>query len=85
MLDPVEGGWIHAHENIAVKDVESTKDDIVKTFTKLANGDEQDTRNQRSVECQHLERVKSYAPGVMHCVLDIYLPPPTPISPVQEG
>lgn len=85
VLDPVEGGWIHAHENIAVKDVESTKDDIVKTFTKLANGDEQDTRNQRSVECQHLERVKSYAPGVMHCVLDIYLPPPTPISPVQEG
>lgn len=33
-----------------------------------------------TVECVHFEQVKSYAPGVVHCVLDIaILPTPTPI------
>lgn len=69
LLDPVEGGWIHAHENIAVKEIESTKDEIVEIFTKWVND------QRRKVECHHLERVKTYAPGVMHCVLDIYISP----------
>ncbi|KAI9875189.1 MAG: hypothetical protein M1830_008773 [Pleopsidium flavum] len=85
VLDPGLGGWIHAHENIAVEDIGSRTVEIVDIFTTLVNGDERDARKQRKVECQHLERVKSYAPGVMHCVLDIYIsPPPKPISPEQE-
>ncbi len=69
VLDPVEGGWIHAHENIAVKELGSTRDEIVGVFTELVDDD------RRKVECQHLEQVKTYAPGIMHCVLDIYIPP----------
>ena len=66
----VTGGWIHAHENIAKKDIESRKAEIVDTFRGLAR-----KRFEAKVECEHVELVKSYAPGVMHCVLDIAISP----------
>ena len=68
VLDPT-GGWIHAHENIAKKDIESRKAEIVDIFRGLAR-----KRFEAKVECEHVELVKSYAPGVMHCVLDIAIP-----------
>ncbi|KAL9122804.1 MAG: hypothetical protein Q9187_000649 [Circinaria calcarea] len=73
VLDPVEGGWVHAHENIAIEDIEARRDQIVKLFERLLI--EHGAKPHRTVECQHLEKVKSYAPGVMHCVLDIYIGP----------
>ncbi|MCJ1318853.1 hypothetical protein MMC15_004185 [Xylographa vitiligo] len=73
VLDPVLGGWVHAHENIAVGDIESRKADIVARFDALANPDV--ANPQHVVCCEHLERVKSYAPGVIHCVLDIHIAP----------
>lgn len=69
VLDPT-GGWIHAHENVAKKDIESRKDEIVEIFTQLAG--------RWTIECEHVERVKSYAPGVMHCVFDIAIMPIDP-------
>ncbi|KZF19429.1 hypothetical protein L228DRAFT_263758 [Xylona heveae TC161] len=30
---------------------------------------------ERAIVCTHVERVKTYAPGVMHCVLDVYISP----------
>ena len=66
----VTGGWIHAHENIAMKDVESRKAEIVDIFHGLAR-----QRFEAKVECEHVELVKSYAPGVMHCVFDIAISP----------
>ncbi|MCJ1416148.1 hypothetical protein MMC32_002483 [Xylographa parallela] len=73
VLDPTIGGWVHAHENIAVEDIESRKADIVARFDALANPDA--ANPQCIVCCEHLERVKSYAPGVIHCVLDIHITP----------
>ena len=73
VLDPTIGGWVHAHENIAVGDIESRKADIVARFDALANPDA--ANPQCIVCCEHLERVKSYAPGVIHCVLDIHITP----------
>lgn len=71
-LDPREGGWIHAHENIAKRDIEQRKCEIVNTFTDLVKEVHgPDDVINRLVSCEHLERVKSYAPGVIHCVLDI--------------
>ena len=69
VLDPA-GGWIHAHENIARKDVESRKAEIVEIFRELAR-----KRSGSDARCEHLEVVKSYAPGVVHCVLDIAISP----------
>jgi len=74
VLDPVHGGWIHAHENIAVKDIESRKKQIVDIFTALAENNH-GRHPRRKVHCEHLERVKDYAPGVVHCVLDISITP----------
>lgn len=71
VLDPT-GGWIHAHENIAKADIESRKEEIVETFKQLVEKRwVQQFELDREVKCEHVEQVKSYAPGIMHCVLDI--------------
>lgn len=80
VLDPTQGGWIHAHENIAVHAFESRQTEIVQDFRNLvkrhhhhSKEDEEDDQQQWQVECVHFERVKTYAPGVFHCVLDIFI------------
>jgi tRNA wybutosine-synthesizing protein 2 len=73
VLDPGLGGWVHAHENIASGEIEERRKEIVGIFDVLANGGSIAPVYQ--VHCQHLERVKSYAPGVIHCVLDICIAP----------
>ena len=71
-LDPQYGGWIHAHENIAKKEIEQRKRKIVNIFTDLVREVHGlDNVFRPFVSCEHLQRVKSYAPGVIHCVLDI--------------
>lgn len=71
VLDPI-GGWIHAHENIAKADIKNRKEEVVEIFKRLVK----ETRGQRlevqwQVKCEHVEQVKSYAPGIVHCVLDV--------------
>ena len=79
-LDPAEGGWVHAHENIAKNDVESRQAEIVREFERLV-AQVYGPNHGRKVECEHLERVKSYSPHVIHCVLDIaVIPVKTPAS-----
>jgi tRNA wybutosine-synthesizing protein 2 len=82
LLDEARGGWVHVHENIAVKDVELRRDEILTTFrgflseVSSIHGDNAHTepmRVPRTVECQHVQRVKSFAPGVAHYVLDIWI------------
>ena len=70
-LDPM-GGWIHAHENIAKADIDTRKEEVVAVFSRLVNkyyG--QRLQSQQEVKCEHVEHVKNYAPGIVHCVLDI--------------
>lgn len=78
VLDSIQGGWIHAHENIAIRDFECRRMEIVQDFRNLVERhhhhgkeDEGDEQQQWQVECVHFEQVKTYAPGVVHCVLDI--------------
>ena len=73
VLDPVLGGWVHAHENIGVGDVERRRGEVVRVFEGIVR--EVRAGAGARVECRHLQRVKSYAPGVMHCVLDMYIGP----------
>ena len=67
VLDEHQGGWIHVHENIRKSDIDARKAEIVDIFKRLTDGKSGICR----VSCDHLERVKSYAPGIIHCVLDI--------------
>ena len=70
------GGWIHVHENIAKKDIETRREEIVEVFSVLVEARYgQEFSEQRKIICEHLELIKSYAPGVMHCVLDIRVSP----------
>ena len=79
-LDPADGGWVHAHENIAKNDIEDRKLEVVQIFERLVM-QVYGPDHGRKVECEHLERVKSYSPHVIHCVLDIaIIPVKTPAS-----
>lgn len=75
VLDPAEGGWVHAHENIGVKNIERRKREIVEMFTELTDKYCGRYYSHRRVYCEHVERVKGYAPGVIHYVLDIAIGP----------
>lgn len=95
-LDPIQGGWIHVHENISTNSFNHRQKEITGIFKQLVESnhhhrhqDHQDHHHhhrgkayvsQWTVECLHFEQVKNFAPGVVHCVLDIailpLLPPP---------
>ncbi|KAI9668105.1 MAG: hypothetical protein M1821_000925 [Bathelium mastoideum] len=84
VLDPVEGGWLHLHENIAAKDIQQRSREILEQVRWLANCSldrEGASENgvSRTLDLQDVAQVKTFAPGVMHCVLDIFLHP-TPLS-----
>ena len=74
VLDPLRGGWIHAHENVADGDIERRKKGILEIFRKLAEK-WYGGSSKRMVRCEHAERVKNFAPGVVHCVFDIGIEP----------
>ncbi|KAL8650159.1 MAG: hypothetical protein Q9210_003984 [Variospora velana] len=75
VLDPMEGGWIHAHENVAAKDIQQRKSEVVNIVRGLSYQHRVQSAPSFIVECQHIEKVKSYAPGVIHCVFDIAILP----------
>ena len=75
VLDPA-GGWIHVHENVAKKDIEDKTKEVVGIFNRLVMKHYvHEPEKQRRFECDHVEQIKSYAPGVMHYVLDISVSP----------
>ncbi|KAH7068920.1 S-adenosyl-L-methionine-dependent methyltransferase [Paraphoma chrysanthemicola] len=70
LLDREHGGWIHLHENLNINAIESRKSDIESEFrTYIQVGVE------RQVTVEWVEKVKMYAPGVVHCVFDVYIGP----------
>ncbi|RFU31423.1 hypothetical protein B7463_g4920, partial [Scytalidium lignicola] len=62
-------GWLHLHENIGVNDVDQRKMEIQELFQRWMKEDS----DERNAEVQHVEYVKTFAPGVWHCVLDLYI------------
>ncbi len=83
ILDPIDGGWIHVHENLAADSVNEQAQDIVSQIQKLASqlfrdgvlmeSVDQTSNSEPIVLLEHVEIVKSYAPRVLHCVLDIWV------------
>ena len=62
-------GWLHLHENVGVDDIETRKVEIRQMLEKWLA----ESKDDRRVEMEHVERVKTFAPGVWHCVFDVYL------------
>ncbi|KAB8073999.1 S-adenosyl-L-methionine-dependent methyltransferase [Aspergillus leporis] len=75
MVDTEKGGWIHVHENVDVQEIEQTKEDITAKIGKLRARVLGLQNAVGTAECRHVEQVKTYAPGVMHCVYDMKLLP----------
>lgn len=72
-LDPLQGGWIHAHENVRARDIEQKKEEIVERFKALVHVHYGSQRF--SITCSHVETVKSYGPAINHMVFDIAVLP----------
>lgn len=74
-LDPELVGSIHVHENLAIREIEVKSEEIADEMQKLLNAlpeTRAEGRGRKSIAIlEHVERVKTFAPGVMHCVLDI--------------
>ncbi|KAL1874676.1 S-adenosylmethionine-dependent methyltransferase [Paecilomyces lecythidis] len=76
LLDRRYGGWAHVHENVDIRQIDEKRDSIIAEFKSLSSLFDKETISPgslTSVQCQHVEQVKTYAPGVMHCVFDIEL------------
>ncbi|KAJ5101730.1 hypothetical protein NUU61_003952 [Penicillium alfredii] len=73
MLDLQSGGWLHVHENVDIREIDQKKRDIVEEISRLRTrvAGEQAALYEPVAHCCHVEHVKTYAPGVMHCVFDI--------------
>jgi tRNA wybutosine-synthesizing protein 2 len=71
MLDTKQGGWIHVHENVATQDIETMQREVESKFQDLVTAT--DGTHGRRVSLDHVERVKMYAPGVVHCVFDVWV------------
>ena len=61
------GGWLHIHMNVEKENVQAWSDETVHALKQFA----QDSGRNWSIEAKHIERVKSYSPGVLHVVLDV--------------
>ncbi|KAF9886392.1 hypothetical protein FE257_011537 [Aspergillus nanangensis] len=76
LIDNEKGGWIHVHENVNMQQVEEKKEQVTREVGRLRSKILGYPSPAESVAaCRHIEHVKTYAPGVMHCVFDIELLP----------
>jgi tRNA wybutosine-synthesizing protein 2 len=80
-LDVRAGGWIHAHENVGEVEMEARRAEVEGIFGRLmrewedeeSEGLSEAGRKRREVKVVHVERVKLYAPGVVHVVFDVWV------------
>ena len=59
--------------NISKDKLEVWRDEALESLRSLAKA----MGRSWTVHCHHLERVKSYSPGVLHVVLDVHCSPLT--------
>ena len=63
------GGWMHVHENVKESSIQDFAKTLVKDISLIAKGT---YHKDWEVECRHIEKVKSYAPRIIHVVFDIF-------------
>eukprot|EP01031_Cornospumella_fuschlensis_P028786 gene28786-34751_t len=66
-----DGGVIHIHENVHEKEIVSFTEEARSEIERLSR----DAGKEMQVRVGHVERVKSYAPRVLHVVVDLYCVP----------
>jgi tRNA wybutosine-synthesizing protein 2 len=68
ILDARYDGWVHVHENFLVEEIELKAEGTRQELQSLLA---EQRKGEVRVGVEHINRLKSYAPGVMHCVIDI--------------
>ncbi|KAH8122710.1 Metallo-dependent phosphatase-like protein [Trichoderma asperelloides] len=59
--------WLHLHENVGINDIEHRRGSIQGAFETWAVSG----ASSRTPKVEHVEQVKTFAPGVWHCVFDV--------------
>jgi tRNA wybutosine-synthesizing protein 2 len=72
LIDRKVGGWIRAHENVGEQEMEERKDEVERVFQRYVDECDEGL-GRRKASVRHVERVKMYAPGVVHCVFDVWI------------
>jgi tRNA wybutosine-synthesizing protein 2 len=75
IVDPIKGGWIHLHENLRNNEISERAAEVEQVVQQMVDQIPCPPGFARKAKLEHIEKVKSYAPGVIHCVLDIYICP----------
>jgi tRNA G37 N-methylase Trm5 len=73
-LKECTGGWLHVHGNVPVKEAQSWALWVCSRLGALSN--EEGKPGNWVFLCNHVERVKSFAPTICHYVADIFVGPP---------
>ncbi|KAL1900941.1 S-adenosylmethionine-dependent methyltransferase [Sporothrix stenoceras] len=60
-------GWLHLHENVGVEELTSRQEEIQAMMTTWAG----EMPGTCKAIVEHIEQVKTFAPGVWHCVFDV--------------
>ena len=77
-LKATTGGWLHVHANVPAQEIESWTLWLCHSLKTLAN--EEGRPDDWWVLCDHVERVKSFAPTVFHYVADVFVGTPSEAS-----
>jgi tRNA wybutosine-synthesizing protein 2 len=62
-------GWLHLHENVGVNDTAQRYGEIERTLQEILAR----SNDPKEVRVEHTELVKTFAPGVWHCVFDVFI------------
>lgn len=73
-VDATHGGWVHAHENVGVVEMDERRREVGNEFQRLVDEHGDVGGRRRIARVEHVEKVKMYAPGVVHAVFDVYFP-----------
>jgi tRNA wybutosine-synthesizing protein 2 len=65
--NPSSETWLHLHENVGANDTETRSQEIQRKFDDWGQG------TDRAAKVKHIEQVKTFAPGVWHCVFDVHV------------
>lgn len=69
MTLPSSEAWLHLHENVGVDDIDSRAKELATKYEQW----KQEDGDVAIHEVSHVEKVKTFAPGVWHCVFDIHI------------
>lgn len=64
-------GWLHLHENVGVEELADRQEEIQAMMTTWTDDVSKAGTGSCTAVVEHIEQVKTFAPGVWHCVFDV--------------